>query len=114
MTTLSQILYVLLSTHLTNPFFSEGLTDSYTSTGTLSRILQQVHRDYQDENDDDDEEFEYEEIPPARGEEGGARDILEQGEPLKKGRCLGPKMERVLEDDEFIPELRLKNEHLVR
>ncbi len=32
----------------------------------------------------------------------------------KRGRCLGPKLERVLEDDEFIPELRLKNEHLVR
>lgn len=33
--------------------------------------------------------------------------------PLKYGKCLGPKLERVLEDDEFIPELRLKNEHLI-
>ena len=76
-----------------------------------------MQRDYQDENDDDDEEFEYEEIPAAGNDEGrgsGAGNILEQGEPPKKGRCLGPKMERVLEDDEFIPELRLKNEHLVR
>lgn len=32
----------------------------------------------------------------------------------KRGKCLGPKLERVLEDDEFIPELRLKNEFLVR
>ncbi len=32
----------------------------------------------------------------------------------KRGKCLGPRLERVLEDDEFIPELRLKNEFLVR
>ena len=25
----------------------------------------------------------------------------------KRGRCLGPRLDRVLEDDEFIPELRL-------
>ena len=45
--------------------YSEGLTDSYTSTGTLSRILQQVHKDYQptDDDEDDDEEFEYEVLP---------------------------------------------------
>ena len=32
----------------------------------------------------------------------------------KRGKCLGPRLERVLEDDEFIPELRLKNEFLVK
>jgi hypothetical protein len=33
---------------------------------------------------------------------------------LRRGKCLGPKLDRVLEDDEFIPELRLKNEHLIK
>ena len=32
----------------------------------------------------------------------------------KKRRNKGPKLEKVLEDDDFIPELRLKNELLLK
>jgi hypothetical protein len=38
-----------------------------------------------------------------------------QAAPAKKqGRRKGPRLDRVLEDDDFIPELRLKNEHLMK
>ena len=46
--------------------YSEGLSDTYTSTGTLSRILQQGYNkeaeECEEEYDEDDDEFEYEEI----------------------------------------------------
>ncbi len=32
----------------------------------------------------------------------------------KRGKYIGPKLESILEDDEFIPELRLKNEILIK
>ena len=95
----------------------------------MSRILQQEFNSDAEDGDDaeDNEEFEFER--PAEDEEGAGegqqeegRDILmneeeSAGKGQKKhmrGKCLGPRLERVLEDDEFIPELRLKNEFLVR
>lgn len=45
------------------------------------------------------------------GSEGG------EGAPpkeKKQRRRKGPRLDRVMEDDDFIPELRLKNEHLIK
>lgn len=70
---------------------SEGLTDAYQSTGTLSRILQQGSNE---DFNSDEEEFE-----PAEGAER---------------RSKGPRLDRVLEDDDFLSELRLRNEHLLK
>jgi hypothetical protein len=33
---------------------------------------------------------------------------------IRKRRSKGPRLDRILEDDDFIPELKLKNEHLLK
>jgi hypothetical protein len=101
----------------------------YTSTGTLNRILQENAADKVDDNAvdlSDDEEFEEEsdENGGKAAKEGGSEadhngDVLmlnasaSQGpQKGKKEKGKGPRLERVLEDDEFIPELKQKNELL--
>ena len=71
--------------------------------------------------DEDDSEYEYSEdevVEEGKNEPDG--DILMGDEAAdaqqdrKKRRIKGPKLEKVLEDDDFIPELRLKNELLLK
>ena len=90
MTTITQILYAF-SKRL--PLFREGLTSNFQSTGTLNRILQM---------EDDDEYDEDGDAIMKDGDEDSA-----EGSKIK-----GPKLEKVLDDDEFLSELRQKNEHL--
>ncbi len=45
------------------------------------------------------------------GGESGAAAAHQEG---KKRRNKGPRLEKVLEDDDFMPELRLKNELLLK
>eukprot|EP00347_Sterkiella_histriomuscorum_P003094 403365611 len=104
MTTISQIL--------------EGYSDAYASTGTLNRILQEnTNTDDNAIDFSDDEDFEEESNNSGIEENGdlkmkNASEELKQNDKCKKVRGSGPRLERVLEDDEFIPELRQKNELL--
>ncbi|CDW80337.1 UNKNOWN [Stylonychia lemnae] len=106
MTTISQIL--------------EGLSDTFTSTGTLNRILhQQDQPDYQDLSDEDDYmdeisqeangQLEQNQIDNQEGNQNTS--ILGQKSQKKSS---GPKLEKILEDDEFLPELRQRNEELLK
>jgi hypothetical protein len=45
-------------------------------------------------------------------ENDGQSQNISNGQIMNKRS--GPHLEKVLEDDEFIPELRLKNEHLLK
>jgi hypothetical protein len=105
--------------------YREGLTDAFTSTGTLSRILQSAENPSSEMavgQDEDDSEYEYseeEELVEEGKKEPDGDILMGDGaagaqQERKKRRNKGPKLEKVLEDDDFIPELRLKNELLLK
>jgi hypothetical protein len=85
--------------------------------GTLNRILQaaaQNNEDNIDEIDEDEEEIEYDDS--VVGEDissSGGTTKAEEG-VAKRVRSKGPRLDRLMEDDDFVPELRLKNEHLLK
>jgi hypothetical protein len=116
-------------------YISDGLTDSYTSTGTLSRILQAAADNAEnnvEDIDEDEEEVDYydddgdtamhQSVPSTNLEtkEGGGEsvtssEVMAQSITTnRKKKSKGPRLDRILEDDDFIPELRLKNEHLLK
>lgn len=100
------------------------MTESFQSTGTLSRILQSAEAamenpDQIEEDEDDVEYCDNSSNPRSSDQMMEPPRQSEATEPAADGsqrvrRSRGPRLDRVLEDDDFIPELRLKNELLLK
>lgn len=87
------------------------------STGTLNRILTQAAEGVSDDiSSDDEDDFRVkhpEENVSDKDAEGDIKMKDSSGQRQKSGRK-EPKLEVIMADDEFIAELRLKNELLSR
>lgn len=80
--------------------YSEGFGDSYQSTGTLNRILQGADTEDHDDSSECDDE----------GDVNMKNNSDKQDGTTNKS----PKLETILADDDFLAELRIKNEHLLK
>lgn len=87
--------------------YREGFSDSYMSTGTLNKILQEEHNG---EGVDGDDTYDVEGDVIMDGSSSVQQDGAKNGHANKNG----PRLNEVLEDDDFIPELRQKNELLLK
>ena len=82
----------------------EGCSDVFMSTGTLNRILQKYNNPENFSSSDDDEDYPVENVV----EREPCGDVIMQSS--SKRRRSGPKLETVMCDEEFLYELRQRNE----
>jgi hypothetical protein len=73
---------------------------------------------FANEDEENDSEYEYSDEDEPENKDDDI--LMKEGndeaaeKPKKRRKLKGPKLEKVLEDDDFLPELRLKNELLLK